>query len=96
MMMGSSMPLGSQVISSCSVNLLDKIGQMLLAGFRGFQISDADVISSDLNKRNLGGVILFDQEMADTTLCGRNIRSPEQLSSLVQSLRDHGCRQLVP
>jgi len=62
---------------------------MLLAGFRGFQISDADVISSDLNKRNLGGVILFDQEMADTTLCGRNIRSPEQLSSLVQSLRDH-------
>lgn len=89
MMMGSFMPLGSQGTSVGDIRLHDKIGQMLLAGFRGFEIHENDVISSDLRERNLGGVILFDQEMADTTLSRRNIQSPEQVRLLVQSLHAH-------
>jgi beta-N-acetylhexosaminidase len=66
--------------------LRDKIGQMLLIGFRGYEISDADAISHDLRERNIGGVVLFDKEMADQTLPGRNIKSPEQTKALCASL----------
>ena len=67
--------------------LQEKIGQMLLIGFRGFEITDADPISQDIRERNLGGVVLFDQEMADTSRQDRNIKSPEQVAALVASLQ---------
>lgn len=66
--------------------LREKIGQMLLVGFRGFQITDADPISQDLREHNIGGVLLFDQEMADRSKTGRNIQSPQQVRELVSSL----------
>src|SRR5438128_104376 len=66
--------------------LREKIGQMLLIGFRGYEISDSDAIAHDLRERNIGGVVLFDQEMADKTLPGRNIKSPEQVKALSASL----------
>ena len=64
-----------------------KIGQMLLAGFRGYEISDQHPIARDLTAGNLGGVILFDQEMAGPARTGRNIRSPGQVKRLVKSLQ---------
>jgi beta-N-acetylhexosaminidase len=70
-----------------SPTLSEKIGQMLLAGFRGYQINAADPITHDLRARNLGATILFDKEMADTTLPGRNIQSPAQVRALAQSLQ---------
>jgi beta-N-acetylhexosaminidase len=51
-----------------------KIGQMLLVGFRGFEIGDDHPLARDLAEGKLGGVILYDEEMADTTLRGRNIQ----------------------
>lgn len=60
---------------------------MLLIGFRGLEIRDSDPIAWDLAERNLGGVVLFDQEMADPTLPNRNIQSPVQVAALVKSLR---------
>jgi len=72
---------------SSGASLPDKIGQMLLTGFRGCRISDADPIAADLAERNLGGVLLFDQEMADRSLPERNIRSPGQVRELVSDLR---------
>src|SRR5579872_1423586 len=68
-------------------SLQDKIGQMLLIGFRGLEIKESDPIAQDLAACNLGGVVLFDQEMADTDLPHRNIQSPAQVAALVQSLR---------
>ena len=41
--------------------LKDKIGQMVLAGFRGLEVKDTDPIIQDLRTRNLGAAILFDQ-----------------------------------
>jgi beta-N-acetylhexosaminidase len=67
--------------------LREKIGQMLLVGFRGCEITAADPIARDIASRNLGGVILFDQEMADTSLPVRNIQSPGQVAALTASLR---------
>jgi beta-N-acetylhexosaminidase len=75
----------SHQLSNCS--LREKIGQMLLAGFRGFEVRAGDGIARDLSERHLGGVILFDQEMAPPQGGARNIRSPEQVRELVQSLR---------
>lgn len=68
------------------VTLRDKIGQMLLIGFRGCEIKESDPIARDLAERNLGGVVLFDQEMADTSLPVRNIKSPGQVRALTASL----------
>lgn len=73
---------------SRTASLREKIGQMLLIGFRGLAISDTDPVARDIAERNLGGVILFDQEMADKSLPTRNIKSPAQVQALVQSLKD--------
>jgi len=66
--------------------LKDKIGQMVLAGFRGLELKDTDPIICDLRTRNLGAAILFDQEMADKSLPWRNVQSPAQVKALVASL----------
>jgi len=67
--------------------LRDKIGQMLLVGFRGYEVGPADPVTMDASDRNLGGVVLFDQEMADPQIQGRNVKSPAQLKALVESLQ---------
>jgi beta-N-acetylhexosaminidase len=68
-------------------SLKEKIGQMLLVGFRGFEIGDEHPIARDLAGRNIGGVILYDEEMADPALRGRNIQSRGQVKALVESLQ---------
>ncbi len=70
-----------------NLTLPEKIGQMLLVGFRGYEVKSSDPIAHDAAERNLGGVVLFDQEMADAQLHGRNIQSPTQVKALVQSLQ---------
>ncbi|HUD83658.1 MAG TPA: glycoside hydrolase family 3 N-terminal domain-containing protein, partial [Candidatus Saccharimonadales bacterium] len=75
--------------------LREKIGQLLLIGFRGCQITDADPIARDVSESNLGGVILFDQEMADTSLQTRNIQSPEQVRDLIGSLQSRARTPLL-
>ena len=60
---------------------------MLLLGFRGYEICDGHPLARDLAEGNLGGVILFDEEMADASRTGRNIRSREQVKALAESLQ---------
>jgi beta-N-acetylhexosaminidase len=67
--------------------LMDKIGQMILAGFRGYVVGDDHPLARDLAERNLGGVILYDEESADPALHGRNIQSRAQVKALLQSLQ---------
>jgi beta-N-acetylhexosaminidase len=74
--------------------LREKIGQMLLAGFRGYEFKASEPIAHDLEERNLGAVILFDKEMADPSLAGRNIQSPGQVRALAQSLQGHAATSI--
>ncbi len=67
--------------------LRDKIGQMVLVGFRGYEVKQNDPVAVDAQERNLGSVIFFDQEMADTQLKGRNIKSPVQVKTLILTLQ---------
>ena len=69
------------------VNLEEKIGQMLLVGFRGLKINDNSRIVQDIKKFHLGGVILFDYDNA-LKKRRRNIDSPKQVKKLVKDLQD--------
>ena len=64
-----------------------KIGQMILAGFRGYTLKDKNPIVADLEDRRLGGVVLFDYDVA-LGKYKRNIKSPKQLQELDAELLD--------
>ncbi len=68
------------------VTLDEMIGQMLLVGFRGLQVSDGDTIIRDIRERNLGGIVLFDYD-GKTGSFVRNIQSPEQVKTLIRNLQ---------
>lgn len=81
------------LISACSqteetqdAELKQKIGQMLMVGFRGFELSDDMTIVEDIEERNLGGVILFDYDVP-RGVPERNIRDMEQVQKLNTDLQ---------
>jgi beta-N-acetylhexosaminidase len=65
-----------------------KIGQMLIAGFRGLSLRDRGVMKTLQNIRDyhLGGVILFDYDIPSNA-SQRNIQSVSQVKALVRSLQ---------
>jgi beta-N-acetylhexosaminidase len=65
------------------VPLEEKIGQMLLVGFRGNYLDNTNPIVDAISNLHIGGVILFDDP--DPSI--GNISSPEQLQSLTASLQ---------
>jgi beta-N-acetylhexosaminidase len=69
------------------ISLRTKLGQLLIVGFRGTHPADCKVIVRDIREHGIGGVILFDQEMADTSTKRRNIESPAQVKELVSYLQ---------
>jgi beta-N-acetylhexosaminidase len=83
------------LLNSCSlqpapaipnVSLENKIGQMLMVGFRGLKIGNDHPIVPDIQKRYLGGVVLFDYDVPTQTPV-RNIESPAQVNELVADLQ---------
>ena len=68
------------------VSLDVKIGQMLLVGFRGFSVNPSAPIVQDIQQRHIGGVILFDYDVAHKKR-ERNIQSPAQVKALVKALQ---------
>lgn len=67
--------------------LMNEIGQMLVIGFRGTELSDTNHIVRDIKELNIGGVILFEYD-APSGSRPRNITSPEQLTQLCRSLQE--------
>lgn len=82
----SQSPSPSPSPSPAGVPLRQRIGQLLLVGFRGRTIEEAEPIRSLVAAGLLGGVILFsvDQESGGP----RNVESPDQLATLVAGLRN--------
>jgi beta-N-acetylhexosaminidase len=66
--------------------LEEKIGQLLMVGFRGEEVDAASPVVRDIRRFHLGGVILFDTDVA-LGKPRRNIRSPEQLARLTAVLQ---------
>ena len=74
-----------------SPTLREKIGQLLLVGFRGCTPAECDLIVRDIREHHIGSVILFDQEMAGGSIDRgprrRNIESPAQVRTLLAHLQ---------
>lgn len=62
-----------------------KIGQMLMIGFRGLTLENSHWLVELLRKGLIGGVILFEKDLQ--TQGTRNIESPEQLRKLTEQLK---------
>jgi beta-N-acetylhexosaminidase len=75
-------------------SLREKIGQMLLVGFRGTTTATAATVIADIRERNLGGVVLFDSDQP-THSHVRNIVSPAQLKGLVAGLQGEAATPLI-
>jgi beta-N-acetylhexosaminidase len=68
--------------------LKNQIGEMLIVGFRGTEISDDSGIVKAVNDLNIGGVILFDYDVPSKGEIERNITDPEQTKQLVEKLKE--------
>jgi len=73
--------------------LLEKIGQMLIVGFQGSEISENSPIVQEMKKVNLGGIILFDYDVPSKSPL-RNIVSPEQTKQLTTDLQKYASTPL--
>jgi beta-N-acetylhexosaminidase len=65
--------------------LRKKIASLLVVGFRGESVSQSDWVMKAITEMGVGGVILFDKDQL--TNGPRNIVSPDQVKSLIQTLR---------
>ena len=70
-----------------------KIGQMILAGFRGLDVSDSSPIVRDIKKYYIGSVILFDYDV-ELKSAVRNIESPKQVKTLIEKLQKYSITPL--
>ncbi len=85
---------------SSTPSLREKIGQLLIVGFRGCTPAEVGLAVRDVREHHVGGVILFDQEMAGGTIDTmgvrrRNIESPAQVRELVAHLQAHARTPLL-
>ncbi len=67
------------------IRLRHKIGQMLMMGFSGCDIDEQSPIVNWLQEDGLGGVLLFDFDVA-TNCYGKNLRTREQIKRLTSQL----------
>ena len=68
------------------MTLSEKIGQLLMVGFRGLEVDDRSPIVRDIRAGRVGGVVLFDRDLA-LDAPERNIRTPGQVKKLVAALQ---------
>lgn len=74
--------------------LEEKIGQMLMVGFRGLTADNGSAIAASIADQHIGGVVLFDYDVP-TSRAVRNIKSPEQLRQLSRQLQRRAKRPLL-
>jgi len=68
--------------------LPQKLGQMLLLGFRGTEATDQSHIVRDILSQEIGGIILFDEDKPSKTSL-RNIVSYQQVNRLISKLQSY-------
>ena len=72
--------------ASTTPSLEEKIGQMLMVGFRGLAVNESPFVIHDIRQHHLGGVVLFDYDVLQQRAV-RNIVSPVQVEALVTDLQ---------
>ncbi|HQL41991.1 MAG TPA: glycoside hydrolase family 3 N-terminal domain-containing protein, partial [Candidatus Omnitrophota bacterium] len=74
--------------------LRSDIGQMLIIGFRGTEVSEGSFIVKAIRELNIGGVILFDID-GPTKSFPRNIVNAQQVSALIAGLKKNAKTPLI-
>jgi len=64
-----------------------RIGQMLLVGFRGTEVTESATIIRALRELNLGGVVLYNLDVPSGRTFPRNIVNPGQVQRLSRDLQ---------
>jgi len=75
-----------EAITQNAPSLEEKIAQMIMVGFKGFEVSDTSHVVRDIEEHNVGGIILFDYDMTTRTP-NRNIENPSQVKELTTKLQ---------
>jgi len=73
--------------------LKEKIGQMIMFGFRGTEIDEESRIVEFIQEVKIGGIVLFDYDIPSDSF-PRNIISPEQTKSLISDLQEYSSTSL--
>ena len=77
--------LGCASVRPVDPSLVDRLGELLLVGFRGTEVEGNDELRHLLCDLKVGGVIIFERDIA--TQLPRNIASLEQLVRLTRDLQ---------
>lgn len=70
------------------VTFRQKIGQMLMMGFDGTELTEQSAVKTWLTRDGLGGVILFDYDML-RQIQGKNLKDKAQIKQLTSQLKAH-------
>ncbi len=76
------------------IPLKDKIGQMIMLGFRGTQVQENSQTGTMIRDLNIGGIILFDYDTPSKSF-PRNIQSPAQTKKLISDLQSYAKTPLL-
>ncbi len=68
------------------MSLKDRVGQMILIGFRGDSVTNSESLKRDIQDIGVGSVILFDYDVALKTR-DRNIKNPIQVKKLNEDMQ---------
>jgi beta-N-acetylhexosaminidase len=80
--------------ASKEIELKKMIGRMLIVGFEDEKIDENSKIVKEIQKYDIGGVILFDRFYNDKNRT-KNIRSPEQLQELTAQIKSLSTKPLL-
>lgn len=78
-----------------SNSLEQLVGQLIIAGFRGKNSKNGSLIKKYIKEYNIGGVILYDEDLEIGGLGSRNIQSPKQVKELTDYLKSISDNQLL-
>ena len=70
-----------------SDSLKEKIGQMVMVGFRGIEVTKSDPIYKMIAEYHIGGVVLYSRDLPSKESLKRNVLSPSQLKKLNADLQ---------
>ena len=72
-----------------------QVGQLIIAGFRGMTVETGSDIKHYIKEYNIGGVILYDEDLAIGGPGTRNIESPSQVKELIAQLQNNARNNLL-
>lgn len=73
--------------SNAQPTLRQKVGQMIMVGFRGTSVQKEDAIFKMVQDHQIGGVVLYSRDLPSKEQLERNVISPEQLKKLNTDLQ---------